>query len=556
MLNSLHISNYALIDNIDIRFHAGLNIITGETGGGKSIILGALSLLLGERADLRSIGSSERKSVIEAEFDIKDNVGLRNYCRENDIEADDDVMIMRREISPTGRSRSFINDTPVRLEDMKEVGLRLVDIHSQHQNQLLSSPDFQLRIIDSLADNGKSLNEFSELYSSYKTALHKLKATKSAIAKDRENADFMQFQLQRLDELDLQPGEADTLEAEREQIAEAADARDRFNEVLMALSAGETNALSLLSDATGALENILVHLPVEAEVKERLDNMMTELADIADTIEEAASAFPADLSSDLEAIERRLRRIEDVKDRQGVSSADELIQVRTRLQSRLQRLEDSESILKELEQEARKAKKLAVEQAARITAARKRAAEEFAAVLRETAMPLGMKNLVCEIAVEPSDMSATGADNIEFRFAFNKNQVPVAVGSVASGGEISRMMLSIKSIIAHRMSLPTVIFDEVDTGVSGDVADRMGRMMRDIGENIQVITITHLPQVAAKGEHHFKVFKHDTDTSTVTHIKELSRAERTDELALMLSGDSTNPASRAAAEELLASSIR
>lgn len=556
MLNSLHISNYALIDNIDIRFHAGLNIITGETGGGKSIILGALSLLLGERADLRSIGNSERKSVIEAEFDIKDNVGLRNYCRENDIEADDDVMIMRREISPTGRSRSFINDTPVRLEDMKEVGLRLVDIHSQHQNQLLSSPDFQLRIIDSLADNGKSLNEFSELYSSYKTALHKLKATKSAIAKDRENADFMQFQLQRLDELDLQPGEADTLEAEREQIAEAADARERFNEVMIALSAGETNALSLLSDATGALENILVHLPVEAEVKERLDNMMTELADIADTIEEAASAFPADLSSDLEAIERRLRRIEDVKDRQGVASADELIQVRTRLQSRLQRLEDSEGILKELEQEARKAKKLAVEQAARITAARKRAAEEFAAVLRETAMPLGMKNLVCEIAVEPTDMSATGADNIEFRFAFNKNQVPVAVGSVASGGEISRMMLSIKSIIAHRMSLPTVIFDEVDTDVSGDVADRMGRMMRDIGENIQVITITHLPQVAAKGEHHFKVFKHDTDTSTVTHIKELSRAERTDELALMLSGDSTNPASRAAAEELLASSIR
>lgn len=556
MLNSLHISNYALIDNIDIRFHAGLNIITGETGGGKSIILGALSLLLGERADLRSIGNIERKSVIEAEFDIKDNVGLRNYCRENDIEADDDVMIMRREISPTGRSRSFINDTPVRLEDMKEVGLRLVDIHSQHQNQLLSSPDFQLRIIDSLADNGKSLNEFSELYSSYKTALHKLKATKSAIAKDRENADFMQFQLQRLDELDLQPGEADTLEAEREQIAEAADARERFNEVLMALSAGETNALSLLSDATGALENILVHLPGEAEVKERLDNMMTELADIADTVEEAASAFPADLSSELEAIERRLRRIEDVKDRQGVSSADELIQVRTRLQSRLQRLEDSENILKELEQEARKAKKLAVEQAARITAARKRAAEEFATVLRETAMPLGMKNLVCEIAVEPSDMSATGADNIEFRFAFNKNQVPVAVGSVASGGEISRMMLSIKSIIAHRMSLPTIIFDEVDTGVSGDVADRMGRMMRDIGENIQVITITHLPQVAAKGEHHFKVFKHDTDTSTVTHIKELSRAERTDELALMLSGDSTNPASRAAAEELLASSIR
>lgn len=556
MLNSLHISNYALIDNIDIRFHAGLNIITGETGGGKSIILGALSLLLGERADLRSIGNSERKSVIEAEFDIKDNVGLRNYCRENDIEADDDVMIMRREISPTGRSRSFINDTPVRLEDMKEVGLRLVDIHSQHQNQLLSSPDFQLRIIDSLADNGKSLNEFSELYSSYKTALHKLKATKSAIAKDRENADFMQFQLQRLDELDLQPGEADTLEAEREQIAEAADARERFNEVMIALSAGETNALSLLSDATGALENILVHLPAEAEVKERLDNMMTELADIADTIEEAASAFPADLSSDLEAIERRLRRIEDVKDRQGVASADELIQVRTRLQSRLQRLEESEGILKELEQEARKAKKLAVEQAARITAARKRAAEEFAAVLRETAMPLGMKNLVCEIAVEPSDMSATGADNVEFRFAFNKNQVPVAVGSVASGGEISRMMLSIKSIIAHRMSLPTIIFDEVDTGVSGDVADRMGRMMRDIDENIQVITITHLPQVAAKGEHHFKVFKHDTDTSTVTHIKELSRAERTDELALMLSGDSTNPASRAAAEELLASSIR
>lgn len=556
MLRTLHISNYALIDNIDLDLHPGLNIITGETGGGKSIMLGALSLLLGGRADLRSIRNKESKSVIEAEFDVTDNAAVRKYCEEADIDFDESGMILRREITPSGRSRSFINDSPVTLDHLREMGLKLVDVHSQHQNQLLSSPEFQLKIIDSLAGNQERLDEFSNIYNTYRSALHKLKATRLAIAKDRENSDFMQYQLHKLDDLDLQPDELTTLEAEREQLASAAEARESFNEAILSLSSGESGAITLIGKASDALENVIELLPEEAKVGQRLESLLAELSDIVETLEKSASDYPADAAAELEFIESRINRINDVMRRQGVTSPEEILSVATKLRSKLQRLEDSDSILKELEANARQAKKLAVDKASVITEARKKAALEFAGILQDTAMPLGMKNLVCDIAVEPSELTATGADKIEFRFAFNKNQPPVPVGVAASGGEISRMMLSIKSIIAHRLSLPTVIFDEVDTGVSGDVADRMGRMMQDIANGLQVITITHLPQVAAKGQHHFKVFKHDTDTSTVTHVKTLTESERVDEIALMLSGDSNNQAARAAARELLSTTSR
>ncbi len=556
MLKSLHISNYALIDNIDIQFHPGLNIITGETGGGKSIMLGALSLLLGERADMRSIRNKDSKSVIEAEFDVKDIDSVRAYCKDADIDFDEMGMILRREITPAGRSRSFINDTPVTLDRLRDMGMLLVDIHSQHQNQLLSNPDFQLRIIDTLAGNEGLIEEYVAAFNDYKSAIHRLKATKTAIVKDKENSDFMQYQLQRLDELDLQAGELEALEAEREQLSASAEARECFNEALVALSDMETGALTLVERASAAVESVIEHLPDEASILQRFEAIRTELTDIIDTIERVASEFPSDAAADLEHIDRRISKINDVMSRQGVSSPEEVIAVADKLRARLQRLDDAGTILKELEVTARQAKKTAVEKAAVITDRRRKSAEEFATTLRSVAMPLGMKNLVCDIAVEPADLSVTGADKVEFRFAFNKNQTPVPVGVAASGGEISRMMLSIKSIIAHRMALPTIIFDEVDTGVSGDVADRMGRMMRDIAGNLQVITITHLPQVAAKGQHHFKVYKHDTDTSTVTHVKALTEFERIDEIALMLSGDPDNMASRAAATELLNNSSR
>lgn len=551
MLKSLHISNYALIDSIDIDFHEGLNIITGETGGGKSIMLGALSLLLGGRADSRTVRNTGRKSVIEAVFSVADNKSLSRYCTEADFDWDNERMILRREIAPNGRTRAFINDTPVTLERLREVGLHLVDIHSQHQNQLLSDPSFQLSVIDSLADNEEKLAEFSNLFAAYRQAIHKLKATKAAIARDVENADFMQYQLKRIEELDLQPDELSSLESEREQLSEAADIRQLYDSALEALSYGEPSVMSLIAAAESAVADIAETLPADAAVTERMENVVTEISDICETLRLCSGNYPVDAARDLEAIDERITRISSVMQRHNVENSNQLLDLASKMRQRLKRLGDADTLLTDLEKQARRARRAAMDAAQNISDMRRRAAADFAAILHDTAMPLGMKNLVCDIAVEPADLSATGVDKVDFRFAFNKNQTPAPVGATASGGEISRLMLSVKSIIAHKMDLPSIIFDEVDTGVSGDVADRMGRMMKAIGSRIQVIAITHLPQVAAKGNSHFKVFKHDTETSTVTHIEELSPERRIDEIALMLSGDSSNQAARAAAKALL-----
>lgn len=551
MLSTLHISNYALIDSIDLTLHPGLNIITGETGGGKSIMLGALSLLLGGRADSRSVRRPEKKSVIEASFAVEGNESLRAYCATTDIDWEPAQMILRREITPSGRTRAFINDTPVTLDVLRGVGLRLVDIHSQHQNQLLSESSFQLDIIDMLAGNAERLAGYSRLYGEYRAALQKLKNVKAAIAADRENADFMQFQLKRLEELNLQPGEMDLLESERVRLTEQSQSREAFDKALVALSGGEENASDQIRAAVDALSDISDRLPEDAALVDRLEKLNIELSDIADSLESLASVYSPDAVAELEEVERRIGEISAVVSRHNVADAGELISLQARLQRKLARLDDADSIIADLEKQARHAKKKAMESAAVISGFRRDAAADFARILHDTAVPLGMKNLVCDISVEPAPLSPTGADAVEFRFAFNKNQTPVPVRESASGGEISRLMLSVKSIIAHRMQLPSIIFDEVDTGVSGDVADRMGRMMKSIASNLQVIAITHLPQVAAKGSHHFKVFKHDTETSTVTHVELLSSEGRVDELALMLSGDASNEAARSAAKALL-----
>ncbi len=551
MLSTLHISNYALIDSIDLTLHPGLNIITGETGGGKSIMLGALSLLLGGRADSCSVRRPEKKSVIEASFAVEGNESLRAYCATTDIDWEPAQMILRREITPSGRTRAFINDTPVTLDVLRGVGLRLVDIHSQHQNQLLSESSFQLDIIDMLAGNAERLACYSSLYGEYRAALQKLKTVKAAIAADRENADFMQFQLKRLEELNLQPDEMELLESERVRLTEQSQSREAFDKALVALSGGEENAGDQIRAAVDALSDISDHLPEDAALVDRLEKLNIELSDIADSLEALASAYSPDAVAELEEVERRIGEISAVVSRHNVADAGELIALQARLQRKLARLDDADSIIADLEKQARHAKKKAMESAAVISGFRRDAAADFARILHDTAVPLGMKNLVCDISVEAAALSPTGADAVEFRFAFNKNQTPVPVRESASGGEISRLMLSVKSIIAHRMQLPSIIFDEVDTGVSGDVADRMGRMMKSIASNLQVIAITHLPQVAAKGSHHFKVFKHDTETTTVTHVELLSSEGRVDELALMLSGDASNEAARSAARALI-----
>ena len=552
MLKSLHISNYALIDSLDIEFDSGLNIITGETGAGKSIIIGALSMLLGGRTDTKAIRREDMKSVIEGMFSLSPSTPLADILKSADVDFDPATCILRREISPGGRSRAFINDTPVNLTLLREVGLHLVDIHSQHQNQLLATPDFQLNVIDALASNQQLLEEYGKLYSSFRDALHKLKVFKAGVERDKANADFMQFQLEQLEELNLHPGELDTLEQSRDQLADSTRGKSLANEALEALKTGDSNILSLIETARDAIADLETFTDSvrNQNLLDRLESASIELNDIAETIETIDASILVD-PSELEIADARITEIRAMMRKHGVETESELIAIRDRLEHRLSHLAEADSLALRLETQAKRAKSRARELARTISERRAEAARDFGEKLIETARPLGMKNLQVNIAVEPSELGPTGMDAVEFRFAFNKNQEPIPVGGAASGGEISRIMLSIKSIIANRIELPSIIFDEVDTGVSGDVANRMGLMMLDLAGGLQVIAITHLPQVAAKGKVHFKVFKEDDDLSTHTRMERLTPERRIDELALMLSGSPDDESARHTAGKLL-----
>ncbi len=552
MLKSLHISNYALIDSLDIEFDSGLNIITGETGAGKSIIIGALSMLLGGRTDTKAIRREDMKSVIEGMFSLSPSTPLADILKSADVDFDPATCILRREISPGGRSRAFINDTPVNLTLLREVGLHLVDIHSQHQNQLLATADFQLNVIDALASNQQLLEEYGKLYSSFRDALHKLKVFKAGVERDKANADFMQFQLEQLEELNLHPGELDTLEQSRDQLADSTRGKSLANEALDALKTGDSNVLSLIETARDAIADLETFTDSvrNQNLLDRLESTSIELNDIAETIETIDASILVD-PSELEIADARITEIRAMMRKHGVETESELIAIRDRLEHRLSHLAEADSLALRLETQAKRAKSRARELARTISERRAEAAREFGEKLIETARPLGMKNLQVNIAVEPSELGPTGMDAVEFRFAFNKNQEPIPVGGAASGGEISRIMLSIKSIIANRIELPSIIFDEVDTGVSGDVANLMGLMMLDLAAGLQVIAITHLPQVAAKGKVHFKVFKEDDDLSTHTRMERLTPERRIDELALMLSGSPDDESARHTAGKLL-----
>lgn len=551
MLETLHISNYALIDTVDIRFYEGFDIITGETGAGKSIILGALSLLLGGRADTKAVRQSDRKSIIEAVFIVDDYPAIREFCEVNDIDWDEIRCILRREISPNGRSRAFINDTPVPLAKLQEVAIQLVDIHSQHQNQLLSQPDFQLKVIDTLAGNDMLLRDYSVKFNVFRESLRKLKTARQHFAKSRDDEEYMRYQLEQLDRLNPQPGEVEELEHERDVLSNMTDLKGNLYTALQALSEAPTNMLSLLEEVSEACTELEPLLSEADKIPQRLDTLSIEISDIAQTLSSIDQGLAAD-PRELDAMEERLQVLYSMMQKHKASTAEELISIREKLRSRLNRLENADETLADLEKETRRTLALAKETAGEISGRRRQAAADFACELKELAVPLGMKNLCCEIKVDPTEISSTGMDRVEFTFAFNKNQPLTPVTGVASGGEISRLMLCIKAIIASRMQLPSIIFDEVDTGVSGDVANRIGEMMAQIGNSIQVIAITHIPQVAAKGAHHFKVYKEDDDTSTHTRINELTPKARVGELALMLSGHADDPAARANAQSLLA----
>lgn len=550
MLESLHISNYALIDLIDIKFHEGFNVITGETGAGKSIILGALSLLLGSRADTRVVANPDAKSVIEAVFTVDDYPLLKDFCLQEDIEWDDERCILRREISPAGRSRAFVNDSPVPLSKLRDVSLHLIDIHSQHQNQLLATPEFQLSVIDTLAGNSRRLSAYQIKFNSLREAVRRLKVMRAKVERAREDEEFTRYQLEQLEELNLQPGEQAELEKERDMLNNLSAIKGALSRASGALDDDETGALRMVETAAEACGDIEDVFDSADNISERLETVRIELSDIAATILSIDEGLGDDPSA-LASIEERLSSIYSLCHKHHVEDSDGLIELREALRDKLRALDNSDDEIEELEREARRAKALARESAMEISAARKEAAERFGKRLAEVAMPLGMKNLRCEIRVSPADMTLTGMDAVEFMVAFNKNQPLMPVGATASGGEISRLMLSIKSIIASSMQLPSIIFDEIDTGVSGDVANRMGAMMLDISKNIQVTAITHLPQVASKGAHQYRVYKEDDEHSTHTHIALLTDEERVRSIAAMLGGADIDETAIAAARSLL-----
>lgn len=550
MLETLHISNYALIDRLDIDFHDNFNIITGETGAGKSIILGALSLILGERADVKVVRNKEKKSVIEATFAVEGNHELQQHLSSIDIDWNDDSCILRREIAPNGRSRAFINDTPVTLAQLQSTAILLIDIHSQHQNLLLATAEYQMSIIDNLAGNEKRLKEYETLYSSYQNAVKRLNETRTMIEKGAADEDFIRFQLEQLEDMQLVEGEQEDLERDREILSNMSEIKESLYNALDSLSNGNKNVLSLLDNAIIECEDLENVLEDTESLASRLDSARIEIKDIVETLTDFDSNLNAD-PEELERIEDRLNDIYSLQHKHKVSTVEELIALRDKFKQQLDAISDSDYAIEVLEKEVDQTKKKALDAAKEISKYRKEEAKRFASELKECALPLGMKNLHCDINISQCKLSATGIDQVQFLFAFNKNQEPMPVGNTASGGEISRLMLSIKTIIASKMQLPTIIFDEVDTGVSGDVANRMGEMMQSISKNIQVLAITHLPQVAAKGNHHYKVFKEDDDKSTHTRIKELSQEQRIDELAIMLSGASVNEAARANARSLL-----
>ncbi len=550
MIESLHISNYALIDSIDIRFNSGLNIITGETGAGKSIILGALSLILGGRADTKAIRDSQRKSVIEATFNVANYPAIKDFCDQNDIEWYPQC-ILRREISPNSRSRAFINDSPVTLTQLQTAAIQLVDIHSQHQNLLLANPDYQLQIIDTLAANSNLLQMYDNAYKQYLSAVQQLKQARIDIQRGIDDQDFLRFQLDQLQSLNPIAGEQEDLEQQRELLANMSHIKQAIFSSLQALSHGNSNATDLIGQAIDNTTRIADSFNPAQELAARLESVQIEINDIADSLNDIDTRLNAD-PQELQHIEDRLDSIYALERKHHVDTIEQLIAIRDRIFQQLDSIDNSQEHLQQLEATARKLQKQALDIARQISARRHEHALTFADRLKEQAAPLGMKNLQCHIEIsQTTQLTPTGIDNLQFLFAFNKNQQPMPVGNTASGGEISRLMLTIKSIIASHMQLPAIIFDEIDTGVSGEIAHRMAMMMTDISQKLQVIAITHLPQVAAKGKTHFKVYKEDSETSTTTNIRQLSHEQRIEEIALMLSGSSIDTAAIANAQSLL-----
>ena len=549
MIKQLHISNYALIDRLDIEFADGLTIITGETGAGKSIILGALSLILGERADLKAIRDADSKTIVEATFDIA-GYGLETFFKEYDIDWDEHECIVRRELSPSGRSRAFVNDTPVALAALRELVTRLLDIHSQHNNMLLSNPQFQLSILDSIAGNADLLGNYHKAYAEYREAEQRLAETVTAMERLKQNEDYIRFQLDQLQAMQLQPDEDQQLEALQARLSNITSLKEALWSVENELDGEENGVLAHLTSVVQRLDEAERCLTEISGMSDRVRSSLIDLKDIAQDVGNIMDTLNDD-PSELARVDERLSSIYSLMRKHNAQNVNQLIDIQHDYERQLGEIDHNDEMLEQLKSQVEETFKASTAIAADLSANRRQAATKFVKELLSLALPLGMKNLAFDVQLTPVKLSRSGADHVEFMMAFNKNQRLMPVKETASGGEISRVMLCIKTIIARHMQLPSIIFDEVDTGVSGDVANMIGEMMADIARAIQVIAITHLPQVAANGDHHLRVYKTDNERETLTHVEQLSDQEHVMEIARMLSGKDLNQAAIENAKSLI-----
>lgn len=550
MLKQLYIRNFTLIDELDIKLYPGFSVITGETGAGKSIILGAIGLLLGNRADSKAIKSGKERCVIEAHFDLS-RYDMKGFFDDNDIDFDAEDTIIRRELTSAGKSRAFINDTPVPLTKMRELGEQLVDIHSQHQNLLLQKEDFQLNVVDILAQDAEHIKAYQAVYQQYRSALSRMEQLKQELIKNRENEEFMRFQHKELDEAHLEPGELEQLEQESDILNHSEEIKSALYEADHSLSDDEGSILQLLRNASYSISNIREIYPEVAELSDRLDSSYIELKDIAQEISSSLDRIDFDPAR-LEQLNTRLDQLNTLLQKFHVETVEELIETRDLLAQQLEHIdngnEDIEILQKEVDQKLIKA----MSAAHSLSSLRKKVAKSIETEMKNRLVPLGIPNVRFEIEFAEKPLCRDGADKVSFLFSANRSTPLQPISQVASGGEIARVMLSLKAMISGAVKLPTIIFDEIDTGVSGKIAEKMAEIMTEMGnQNRQVISITHLPQIAAMGSHHYKVMKEETQTGTISQMRELTSEQRVEEIAQMLSGSDISQAALANAKELI-----
>ena len=550
MLRQLHIKNFTLIDTLDIELYPGFSVITGETGAGKSIILGAIGLLLGQRADSKSIKAGADKCVIEAHFDLS-RYDLKPFFDENDIEYDADDTIIRRELAASGKSRAFINDTPVQLTMLKDLGEQLVDIHSQHKNLLLGQQDFQLAVVDIIAGNEAEQKAYKEAFTAYHQAARQIEKLSEEMEQNRQNLDFLQFQYNELSEARLTDGEQEELEQRSETMTHAEDIKGALYEADNALSGEGTGIVTSLRTALNALRGIERVFPSATELAERMDSAYIELKDMAQEVSRSMEDVDFD-PAELDTINNRLDRIYDLQKKYHTDSIAGLLELQEDLRKKLSNIENSDDALEELKARCQQLKGKCQQAADALTKQRTKAARKIEKDMQERLVPLGMPNVRFSITIEQTELGRNGQDKVQFLFSANASTPLQPVSQVASGGEIARVMLSLKAMISGAVKLPTIIFDEIDTGVSGRVAEQMAKMMQEMGQaERQVISITHLPQIAALGTSHYKVTKTETADGTNSTMTELSTEERITEIAQMLSGSDITAAAIQNAKELL-----